>query len=53
MNREELNILYDLLETFCDKYLEKEEDWEPGYKILDMVGENLKVSDCWNIRKAG
>ena len=53
MSREELNNLYDLLDKFCDKYTETEEEWNPVYEVLDMIGEQLKVSDCWNIRKVG
>lgn len=53
MSREKLSELYDLLEEFYWKYPETEDDCDLVQQVGNMISEQLKVSDCWNIRKAG
>lgn len=54
MSREELDLLYELLDKFYyGEYVKTEEEEDQIINVQDMVGEKLKVSDCWNIKKAG
>lgn len=53
MSREKLSELYDLLEEFYWKYPISDKDCELVSEVQEMISEQLKVSDCWNIRKAG
>ena len=34
-------------------YVKTEEEEDQIINVQNMVGEKLKVSDCWNIKKAG
>lgn len=53
MGREDLDKLYDLLDDFYITYAETEEQENLIINILSLIQNELKISDCWNIRKAG
>lgn len=52
MEREKLNELYDLLDEFYWKYPVTENDCDLVQQVQDMIQNELKISDCWNIQKA-